>query len=133
MSHIVATFLLEGSKTRPSDYCHMATSFVHSGWLPKWSNDISGSVLRLSRLVILNALNTMPGAHSYVQHSVDSASTVRVFAEILEYEVRIRDMAARRGLTKLPSYSGTLVRVLCYKSEGRGFDPSWCHWNFSLT
>ena len=20
-----------------------------------------------------------------------------------------------------------------YKSEGRGFDPRWCHWNFSLT
>jgi hypothetical protein len=20
-----------------------------------------------------------------------------------------------------------------YKSEGRWFDPSWCHWNFSLT
>jgi len=28
---------------------------------------------------------------------------------------------------------GTLVKVLCYKSEGRWFDPSWCHWNFSLT
>ena len=25
------------------------------------------------------------------------------------------------------------VFVLCYKSEGRWFDPSWCHWNFSLT
>ena len=23
--------------------------------------------------------------------------------------------------------------VLCYKSEDRWFDPSWCHWNFSLT
>ena len=22
--------------------------------------------------------------------------------------------------------------LLCYKSEGRWFDPSWCHWNFSL-
>ena len=27
----------------------------------------------------------------------------------------------------------TEVKVLCYKSEGRWFDPSWCHWNFSLT
>ena len=26
-----------------------------------------------------------------------------------------------------------MVKVLCYKSEGRWFDPSWCHWNFSLT
>jgi len=23
--------------------------------------------------------------------------------------------------------------VLCYKSEGRWFDSSWCHWNFLLT
>ena len=22
---------------------------------------------------------------------------------------------------------GTVVKVLCYKSEGRWFDPSWCH------
>jgi len=28
---------------------------------------------------------------------------------------------------------GTVVKVLCYKSEGRWLDPSWCHWNFSLT
>ena len=27
----------------------------------------------------------------------------------------------------------TVVKVLCYKSEGRWFDPSWCHWNFLLT
>jgi len=27
----------------------------------------------------------------------------------------------------------TVVKMLCYKSEGRWFDPSWCHWNFSLT
>jgi len=26
-----------------------------------------------------------------------------------------------------------VVKVLCYKSEGRWFDPSWCQWNFSLT
>ena len=26
----------------------------------------------------------------------------------------------------------TVVRVLCYESEGRWFDPSWCHWNVSL-
>ena len=24
-------------------------------------------------------------------------------------------------------------KALCYKSEGRWLDPSWCHWNFSLT
>jgi len=25
---------------------------------------------------------------------------------------------------------GTVVKVLCYKSEGQWFDPSWCHWIF---
>jgi len=28
---------------------------------------------------------------------------------------------------------GTVAKVLCHKSEGRWLDPSWCHWNFSLT
>jgi hypothetical protein len=27
----------------------------------------------------------------------------------------------------------TVVKVLCYKSEGRLFEPSWCQWNFLLT
>jgi hypothetical protein len=26
-----------------------------------------------------------------------------------------------------------LVEALRYKSEGRGFDFRWCHWNFLLT
>jgi len=28
---------------------------------------------------------------------------------------------------------GTVVKAPCYKSNGRWFDPSWCHWNFLLT
>jgi hypothetical protein len=28
--------------------------------------------------------------------------------------------------------SGTVVKVLCYKSGGRWFDSRWCHWNFSI-
>jgi hypothetical protein len=27
---------------------------------------------------------------------------------------------------------GTVVKVLCYKSEGRWFDSKWCHRNFSF-
>ena len=26
---------------------------------------------------------------------------------------------------------GTVVKVLCYKSEGLWLDPSWCLWKFS--
>ena len=25
---------------------------------------------------------------------------------------------------------GTVVKALCYKSESRWLDSSWCHWNF---
>jgi hypothetical protein len=25
-----------------------------------------------------------------------------------------------------------LVKALCHKPKGRGFDSRWCHWNFSL-
>ena len=37
--------------------------------------------------------------------------------------------------TYIPTYvcgdhGGTVVKMLCYKSEGRWFDPSWCHWIF---
>jgi hypothetical protein len=28
---------------------------------------------------------------------------------------------------------GAVVEALSYKPEGRGIDPRWCHWNFSLT
>ena len=24
----------------------------------------------------------------------------------------------------------TVLKVLCYKSEGHWFDPNWCHWIF---
>ena len=27
----------------------------------------------------------------------------------------------------------TVVKVLCYKSEGGLFNSTWCHWNFSMT
>jgi len=34
----------------------------------------------------------------------------------IPYHISLRD----RG--------STVVKVLCYKSEGRWLDPSWCHW-----
>jgi len=35
--------------------------------------------------------------------------------------------------TFMQGICGAVVKVLRYKLEGRWFDPSWCHWNFSLT
>jgi len=34
-------------------------------------------------------------------------------------------------IRSVPLYkAGTVAKVLCYKSEGRWFDPSRCHWKF---
>ena len=44
------------------------------------------------------------------------------------------DMFSALFLLKVPGLAGsTVVKALCYKSEGRWFDSRWCHWNFSLT
>jgi len=37
---------------------------------------------------------------------------------------------AYRYLVRLGDRGSTVVKVLCYKSEGRWFDPSWCQWIF---
>jgi len=36
-------------------------------------------------------------------------------------------------ITIIGNRGSTVVKVLYYKFEGRGFDSRWCHWNFSLT
>jgi len=36
-------------------------------------------------------------------------------------------------LAMLEDRGSTVVKVLCYKSEGHRFDSKWFHWNFSLT
>jgi hypothetical protein len=33
---------------------------------------------------------------------------------------------------KVGNRGSTVVKVLCYKSKGRWFDPSWCNWDFSF-
>ena len=49
------------------------------------------------------------------------------------------DCAVSGGVCVLYDYQNELgqavaqlVEALRYKSEGRGFDSRWCHWNFSL-
>ena len=36
-------------------------------------------------------------------------------------------------LTITGARGGVVVKALCYKTAGRGFDSRWCHWNFSVT
>jgi hypothetical protein len=50
-----------------------------------------------------------------------AVSTEQYYAPLFQC---VRNVHGDRG--------GTVVKVLCYKSEGRWFDSRWCHWNFSL-
>jgi hypothetical protein len=62
-----------------------------------------------------------------------------VFLKYIEYfPQRYRKYSARLYRTAHcrrvgTADGGTVVKVLCYKSEGRWFDSRWCQWNFSLT
>ena len=51
---------------------------------------------------------------------------------ILKYEGHL-ESKENFAIKKYLLIIGKLVKVLCYKSEGRWFDPRWFHWNFSLT
>ena len=46
---------------------------------------------------------------------------------------RISHTIYRVTIKEIGDRGSTVVKVLFYKSEGRWFDPSWCHWNVSLT
>ena len=47
-----------------------------------------------------------------------------VSEELAAVTFRLYVISGDRGIT--------VVKVLCYKSESRCFNLSWCHWNFSL-
>jgi hypothetical protein len=43
------------------------------------------------------------------------------------------EMLMNEGHNQKGDRGGTVVKVPCYKLEGRLFDSRWRHWNFSLT
>ena len=69
-------------------------------------NSLSG----LSTILLLLLFNCV---------TVRSRSIIRMFSE--------------RTVRRMGHAVAHLVETLRYKSEGRGFDSRWCHWNFSLT
>ena len=46
----------------------------------------------------------------------------RVRPGIIPYDMKVPEEGGDRG--------GTVVKVLCYKSEGHLFDARWCQWIF---
>ena len=63
-----------------------------------------------------------------------------ILRESFEWFVNVHFAGTLSSLEKIKQYymkegdrGNTVVKVLCYKSEGRWFDSRWCSWNFSLT
>ena len=56
---------------------------------------------------------------------------------VVKWMLKIQELRMNWILLAVGDVVGTavaqLVEALRYKSEGRGFDSRWCHWNFSLT
>jgi hypothetical protein len=42
------------------------------------------------------------------------------------------DFTSASSITPSGDRGSTVSKILRYKSEGRWFDPRWCHWNFSV-
>ena len=60
--------------------------------------------------------------HDALSHAVDMKMHLLVCGGPAKYFLELRDAIPDRG--------GTVVKVLCYKSEGLWFDSRCCHWNF---
>ena len=53
--------------------------------------------------------------------------TLKIKVKVI-FNVNFKTLSSSMG-----DRGGSVVKVLCYKPEGRWVDPSWCRWNFSLT
>jgi len=81
-------------------------------------------------------LVSYPGDTIFKSRSGDSS-----FPEFLGVKTGILPQTRPRTLhiILIPVHSligdrgSTVVKALCYKSEGRWFDSRWCQWNVSLT
>ena len=100
--------------------------------------DSSGRAVGLSQ-------RSLPDNHQHSEERVTSMSPAG-FKPVIPARKRPQTHAPDRGSTEIGEvknnigyykYSGdrgsSVVKVLCYKSEGRLFDPSWWHCNFLLT
>ena len=91
--------------------------WVEEGWLFGWCKD---EKMKNQCFMGCKVLITLPHVISQVMHMGYFFLLIWVC-----WIVMVLKSSGDRG--------GTMVKVLCYKSEGRWFDSRWCHWNLSLT
>ena len=93
-------------------------------WITKATNTHSEYVILIAfsrQKRLLERTSVLPYITLRVLLSVHFSSSVASDFKLYSSFIHIGD----RGRT--------VVKALCYKSEGRWFDSRWCHWNFSLT
>ena len=90
-------------------------------------------------IIVVLALFSYWHSDLYVEDKCPASSDLFIFTFKEYCHSRYRKNPANLALLAICfhahlGYRGsTVVKVLCYKSEGRCFDPSWCYWNFSFT
>jgi len=81
--------------------------------------------------------NTLkPAIHPLLSDSVPTSQGTRRTTSFLLLFRKVKSFYSeniREYINTMGDRGGRVVKVLCYKSEGHWVDPSWCHWNFSLT
>ena len=101
---------MQGRHTTPN--CKVSENFR--------SQDITQVLRKQNEIFVLSAVGT-----EYLFKLHASSPSPNIFV-CLYYS---------RNISQLYSYTcgdrgSTVVKVPCYKSEGRWFDPSWCQWIF---
>ena len=84
------------------------------------------------RKVIPVSVRTEQCGNTKVWWKDKGKTSLKTDHEGLEEEQRYSFTLSLNSVLDWGGGGSTVVKVLYYKSEGRWFDPSWCHWNFSL-
>jgi len=59
-------------------------------------------------------------------------STLQIRVTVTDV-IRVKLLMLGRACTKMGDHGSAVVKVPCYRWEGRWLESRWCHWNFSLT
>ena len=62
---------------------------------------------------------------STLRTAPDSCKNISLYCHLVATVIHIVSVHSQIG-----DRCSTVVKVLCYNSEGRWFDPSWCQWIF---
>ena len=124
-----------------------ATQFLHSvsvqiqilrgpGWLSRYSDSLragrSGNRNQVGARFSVS-VQTCPGTYP-ATYKMGTGSFLGVKRPGRGVDHPPLSSAESKDIVELHLYRGsTVVKVLCYKSDGCWFDPSCCQWNFSVT